>query len=185
MPLTQDLTKFTTASQSIASYNYTDIASGLGYSTFYLSYTIEANTGKLILTESKDPGEFINLGWGSATYTAFDLSPFNLPKTVKGKVYFTGMVDYNGATNIQAKLAHYDGTTETIIGVETTSTTVNVDQLFNLSFDVSEKLFAAGDILRLYVKSTNANSKISVDPSGTYPAGITPSKITVPFKIDV
>jgi len=37
MPLTQDLTKFTTASQSVATYSYTDIANGLGYISTFLA----------------------------------------------------------------------------------------------------------------------------------------------------
>jgi len=188
MPLkTPELTKFTTASPILASFPAVDIANGTGDQTYHLVQVMKSGGLDLILSptaiEVEAPASGGN-GWNSTTYAAFDLGPYNLPRAIRGVVSFVGMVNHTGTdATISAKLYHVesDGTTETLIGDEVTSQTKNQDLNFNLSFDVARKQFKSGEYLRLYVKMSNVALKISIDPTDTTPAGITHSKLIVPY----
>ena len=86
MALDPKLNKFTTASQAIASYNFTDIESGLGYVDYY-SMTTDLTSGvEYILSDRIEYSTLISTkrtGAGTSTLT-FDSSVFNKPKTAKG-----------------------------------------------------------------------------------------------------
>ena len=187
MPLkTPELTKFTTASPAVVSYSSLDILSRTGYQLFYLSLTTwdigAGDVEKSILTTSRIEGGPSMSAFGVRSGT-FDLSPFPHAVTIKGIATFTGQVHASIGDVMTASLWHVedDGTTETLIGTEA-RVAVKDESPFSISFDVSEKLFASGEILRLKASS---EAWFSADPSGTRPGDRNPSKLNVPFKIDI
>ena len=184
-------TRYNSQSNNIISYNWADIASGTGYVTYYLSM-VRSDSGagdafSFILTPNQAPGyTSTTLGWTSTSTTNFDLTPFNRPAVVKGIAYFAGQINDEGEPDgiITSSLVHYDGTTETTIGTAVATLGEEGDVNFNLAFDVSEKQFKKGEILRLKVAISNSNTLISIDPSGVQPAGITPSRLDIPMETD-
>ena len=182
--------QFQAQSNSIASYNYTDIAEGVGYSVYYLiAGDSSAGDNQTILTPSStSSGTYDHVtegGFASTTYKDFDIE-FKLPKTMSGTAYFSGQVKEEGgggAGTVTAKLYHYDGATETLIGAEAQSQSHTGTNNFCIIFDVAQTRFKRGDILRLKVKTSAGWIIISVDPSGVSPS-ITPSKLAVPFKLE-
>lgn len=181
---------FTTPpSSAIASFDWQDIASGTGYETFFLLKAKDDSADVYSLVPSSSilgvsPDEN---GYAiEATYRNFDTNTFTLPQTIKGIAYFTGQFNFLAADgDIVASLYHYDGTTETLIGTEATTAIVAADIPFCLAFDITLQRFKRGDLLRLKVKYSDSGIHISIDPTGTIPAGITPSRLVVPFRIDL
>lgn len=188
MPLDPKLQKFTTASPIIQSYDWIDFSDGSGNKTFYLCQTRDSGGTTFVLVPTVMEPYALGIGpngWSDTTFTAFDVSPFNSARRVKGTAYFHGQINHTGTNSaIRAYLVHYDGTDETTIGTTVASGQYTSDEGFNLSFDISETLFAQGDILRLYVKLDSAALYISIDPTETIPTGIKAAKLTIPFLID-
>ena len=190
MALSVPLTKFTTTSPVVASYSFTDLADGSGNVNFYLMNSRDSTGSVLKLV----PQTIIGGKTGDATaylistsYVTFESTPFNIPRTANGTAYFSGQYQsLTNAGNFLASLIHYDGSTETTIGAEVTLPFLPTDDGFgfNFSFDIDNKLFAQGDTLRLKFKCSSVGTRISTDPSGVFPAGTTPSKIIIPFKIE-
>ena len=169
MALDPDLTEFTTASPIVASYNYTDVANGLGYELFYgVAYKDSVGEKQMLspLLVDQD-GEVL----GSST---LDGSSFNTSKTVKGTAVLNGLKLTNGT--VTAKLQHYDGSTATDISSAIITSTITNGNTFTMLLPLTEKLFRAGDNIRLiltlsagHVSSTVAN----------------PFKLNIPFKLDI
>jgi hypothetical protein len=179
---------FQAQSNSIASYNYTDIAEGTGSVSFYLlgfqDSSGDINTLSQVAVEGKESSD----GWSSTSYVNFDCSPFNHPRVIKGRAYFSGEANHKGTNGtITATLCHYDGTTETTIGTEATTTTISGDWNFCLGFNVSRTHFKKGDILRIKIKMSTSNLYLNLDASGTAEGagGVNPCRVTVPFEIDL
>ena len=119
---------------------------------------------------------FVSAGLtGSATFTDtsftkqldldFDTSTFKLPRTAEGIAYmnisFGPNAQSTGDTSVYCivKLFHFDGSTETQLGTdqrtETLTETRTADsrsRLSALQFDISQQLFAEGDLLRVTVE---------------------------------
>lgn len=175
-------------SDTIASYSYTDIAEGTGYSMFYLCGALDSSGATYFLTGNSGLTYAMRTigtgGFSETTYKNFDVT-FNLPRTIKGKLYLSGQIDIGGTDGaVTARPYHYDGSTETALGAEvTTGTTSSSDDLYCIEWDVSKKRFKKGEILRLKVKTSDAGVSISIDPTGTNPSGILPSRINVPFTL--
>ncbi len=179
--------QFAAQSNVIASYNYTDIAEGTGYSVYYLIGGEDDSGDIYLLTPSSStPGK--GPGFSEATYQNFDIT-FNLPKTIEGYSYFSGQYNFTGdagagdSIKVVATLYHYDGTTETTIGTEVTPAAQSSNKTFCLVFDVSQTRFKKGETLRLKVKLPDSNGTISTDPSGTSPTTIS-SRLSIPFKLE-
>lgn len=89
MPLdTPDLTEFSTASPVIATFGFTDIASGLGYSNFIMNIFIDIADEKTSIFLDAE----VRLGSLSINNTQtgiIDTGVFNLVRVVQGDVYFT------------------------------------------------------------------------------------------------
>jgi len=216
MPLTNDLTKFSTASPVVASYSYTDIANGLGYISSYLANEQDSGGVGYFLTDNTSiSSTSISIGVGegaSATEYDFDLSPFQIARTIKGKVIINLYGAIGGSTGdndetmqITAVLKKYDGSTETTIAtmVGTTkndsggASATGKQFTYCMTADASETLFAAGDNIRLTLRvTTNSVSgtgfyQIGADPSNRaqdelfYDVNQSNSKILIPFKLDV
>jgi len=164
---------------SIASYNYTDLAEGVGYVIYYgISSTDSVGTTHFLHTTAMYDGYNETTGTGNytagvidqAAFTAeididFDLSPYNLPKIVNGTVRIIVSIGApaGGAGNaaeayVTFTLYHWDGATETSIGTVTSPTLVlaentTVARTYNLEIDASAgRHFKKGEILRLNAK---------------------------------
>lgn len=170
----------------LTSFDWIDVASGTGNETYWLVKTKDTDGDVYSLVPSTSiAGVQGSSGYSlEATNRSFDTTVFNLPQTIRGTVYFTGQFNFVAADgNITASLFHYDGTDETLIGAEATSATEAADANFSLAFEVTERLFKRGDLIRLKVKYSDSGLFISIDPTATIIPTITPSKLVVPYKV--
>lgn len=163
--------------QAIASYSYTDIASGTGFIVYNGYNSIDEATKKTSLTSQNIYSETI---YTSGTYTEtapawqkcldidFDLTEFKIAQTVSGKaiVMFTwGAKGVGGAainTYCVAKIRKWDGSTETEIGDAQKGNSSNVytspaagnwnTWSGTVEIDLTETHFKVGDILRLTIE---------------------------------
>lgn len=159
----------------VANYNYTDIADGTGRISLYGFTHKETTTEKFALnTETSYSISVFSKGTtATAPYTTaekdidldFDLSPFNTPRRLKGKVRINGV--FGGGTRasatagevyIIAKVRKWDGTTETEIAnaqsQTLTTTTLQVNwAVFNMEIDCPTLTnFKTGEILRITIE---------------------------------
>ena len=160
--------KFRKSADILANYDFTDIASGTGYTTFYGMAVVVNTTDNFILSpnplESRHPNQAIGEnGFASALADLdFDIS-FNNPRRIKGDFLTTvtyGAKNSSGTTSVylKIKIVHYDGSTETIIGTQQQTETHNHTGGANrtgirstLTFDV-DKHFKKGETLRVSVE---------------------------------
>ena len=150
---------------SIASYDWTDIASGLGYVNFTCGTSSPAGT--ITYQLFKEAMEQGNSATDSLlherysvitndTYITFALSAFNLATVIRGKVFVTFTVSAaNGGTGnmmptVQLLL------NSTVLGTTTGSeiTLASEIKTWNLSFDVASVSAAPSDILYFKIKLT-------------------------------
>lgn len=159
---------------SIASYNYTDIAEGTGVIEFY-GATGELDSGAFYyLTTNQDyTKETTTSGdadYSLTTYTKavdvdFDLAEFNLPKDIGGTarsfISFwigNGSTSLAGSVYVVVKIRKWDGTTETEIASAQGQTEAQPDvvtknyHFSNIEIDVPRTHFNIGETLRITVE---------------------------------
>lgn len=188
--------------QSIASYDFTDIAEGTGTVIFY-GITTEINSGvSRVLSENVLDSTTISTPnpAGSTEYD-FDLAAFNLPRRVTGTAYFKCAIagGSNAADTIYVTVIvkKYDGSTETNISSEIQSQTVasSTTEQVLMPIPLTETSFKKGEILRMTVKVVAGaggvqDTKIYHDPTGSY-VDLTGSnaspvmQLNVPFDLDL
>lgn len=164
-----------TPSPAIASFNYTDISEGTGIVSFYGYSTDQEGTRDFQLSTNTFFSDEVASSGASHITTAgtfdmfdFDLTQFNLPKTLKGtatlQIPWMNTVSGNESNNVSmvAVLKKWDGTTETDITsgasdyISVTGSggvSGNSKQLSLVSMDVPKTNFARGDILRLTIQA--------------------------------
>jgi hypothetical protein len=157
---------------AIASYDWTDVANGLGYATFYGSLFSASH----ILTPTLFNVPNISLAAG--TYVAFDATPFNSPRTAKGYAYINAhRLGGVGNTTFTAKVSKISGAVTTDISSEVNSSATGNDAWFLIRLLLTETVFKKGDIIRVSIKAAdNTNFGIST----TFPC-----LINIPFKIEL
>jgi len=201
----------------LTNYDWTDLASGTGYVTYYGVNTFDGST-------FLSPNRLDSYNWyyGAAPPTTeqqvhdldFDVT-FDLPQTIDGILYVThtyAVTNNNGVNTMQSytkvRVYHYDGSTETEIGAQVTTTTLaagGVGQVQaarpTIQFDITRQ-FKAGETLRVnfevwaWISSGSSSYAFYADGSnrGTGAVLSTPQAITghtantdiqvqVPFKI--
>lgn len=173
---------------AVASYNWTDLAQGVGYGTFYLlMYGDSTSTTNISLVD------FVSTGANSNNLTVdgvknFDTNVFSFPRTLKGFVVFEGMVSSGAAgRRLTAQLYKVSGGVETAI-TDLKSTVDNTTARFYLKLTLTSTQInlKAGDFLRLKLNFSGANVVVGVDPLGSDYSGVdSQSKLLVPFKIDI
>tara|TARA_R100001530_G_C4315863_1_gene154350 strand:- start:1046 stop:1663 length:618 start_codon:yes stop_codon:yes gene_type:complete len=158
MPLTKDLTKFTTTSQTLASYSSEEIASGLLFVTNYLTVTKDnAGTQYTLTTDSGVYSSIIETTRttdGTTTLT-FDSAPFNLTRTIKG----TALANIGNQANsvlsgeeYTIQIQKWDGSSATNISSvitterDATAATVSANQI-----PCTETVIAEGEQLRIVI----------------------------------
>ena len=103
---------------AIASYDWTDIASGSGYVKLYGCMANEGSgTNEFLLVDTiieSNTDWAYEHSWGAYKFNAgeeinIDTFIFNLPKTIKGRPYAAGYITYDGgADELQLKIIKVD-----------------------------------------------------------------------------
>ena len=192
----------TTASTLIASYDWQDIISGLGYEEFFLSFSSDSagdNFGLITSSLYSSVLETTRAGAGT-TEQNFDTSTFNAPRTVKGTAYLQVPVRGVDASGIQiiAQIIVVDAAaTETTISSEIDDTVTFsaaggtlANQIILLKIPLTETLVKIGEKIRVELQNVTTNASVSGyahDPgnrtSSLYDI-TTVSKLALPFKLD-
>lgn len=182
---------------AIASYPFSDISEGVGYVTYYGTSIYDGSAHDYFLVTDN------SLYSTQSGYTATDCDldfdvEFHTPKILKGRVIvqipgYTGGVGSPSVT-LTAKLIHYDGSTETTIGAEITLPAItcaggsSIQDMRVGEWNVSQRNFKAGEILRLNVTATKNGGETAgvghspVDQVGwSVPGTLT---ILVPFRLN-
>ncbi len=186
------------SSSAIASYAYTDIAEATGVSRFYLAAQGISGNTTYLLTEKAvyawptdaAGGSEINISDASIT---FNLTAFNLPKTIKGTGYLNiGVKTSAGTGSLKATLKN--SVTGNIVSVSSPDTTGTGATTFLLPMTIPNTRFAAGEAMQLTIEDQNTGTLfigadpqnrdgVNIKPSlgGTY---LTASSLYIPFKLD-
>lgn len=205
---------FTTVSQAIVSYDFTDLSNGSGVEFFYL-YNTNDSVGfdYWLVSETSFKSDTAQttvaaVGGGMTLAGNFDFDfNFEIPRDVIGLIHvnfshvMVGNINGNHTSFIICKLFHFDGTTETQIGASVQSPTrtsggagswVSFQTALRINAGTTPIHFAASDTLRLTVEiwddlsTGNGTVGIGTDPAGrdTSAASSGQSFVAVPFKID-
>ena len=172
MALDPKLTKFTTASPLIATFDFQDVAEGTGVIVFLGSDTDDNGTVTYQLSRNALYSQNImTVGSGTSGVEKildvdFDVT-FNFPKDVKGKVIANiplvigndVTVLLGGSAYIVVQVRKWDGSTESDIASNTKSETSpavgsgdTLQLMFNVEVDTPLTHFAAGETLRITVE---------------------------------
>ncbi len=157
--------------RSITSYNYTDIANGLGVFIFYAALTEKSSGVGYILTQNTLPSAGIAMLRGAEAEHDFDLTAFNTSKTISGVATVSGTIySVDGTPYCKFQLKKLSGTTETDISsqIQTQQLVAGTDEQILVELPLTKTVFKAGDILRLTIDfdGTNGNQGIGIDPAG-------------------
>lgn len=181
MTFNESLSKFATSVPSIASYDYTDLSSGLGYQTFYLFNTYSG------LTASGNPSISYHISdfditalanMGDTTGQDFDSSTFNVARTIRGNAILTGESGSATAAYYKIELYRVDASSgEHVIAASYRSQASGAaNQPFTIIVPCTETTIKVGEKLRATISVSDAGGSISAT------AGLT---LRMPFKIDV
>jgi len=188
---------FTTGSQIVANYDYSDIQTGIGINDYYLISAEDTSGTTYHLGDRNDFSADTNIsqGIGNSTQT-YNLSPFVIPQLFTGtaKASYACYAPAAETYHITAQLFHVDsGATATAITAEIQSPTETAGaKMVYMNLPITnEKQFEEGSYLRLVTKFTHvafsgAPVLYGIDPAGrTHPnlSVTTTSKISVPSKL--
>lgn len=184
---------FTTASQAIASYNYTDIREGVGYQDYYLIESETSGGKDYHLTPRTDYSNSATKTSTGALDIDYDLSPFVLPQRMDGTALISLAVHGTSSANptFTVELYKWDGATETQIGSTVTyAPTLTAARMLYFPITLSNVNFAVGESLRLRVAqtATGVSTGWGQDPAGRTDGSFTittTSKLSIPFKLDL
>ena len=188
---------FTTTAPLVFNVDYFDWSQNAGYKRYYFLGTSDSVGHKYSLTDdSSIVGDESNRTTSTGDDLDFDLT-FNSPVDVaNATATISYVVTTAGAqtTTIIWTVYHYDGTTETSLGTVTKAITGTANQKWQATaqLTLTEKHFAAGDILRVNaaVTSTHAGTHMYYDPAGSISFTLTSTgtstssaSINIPFLI--
>ena len=177
----------------IETFDFQDIASGLGFEKFWWAGSDDSGGVKGILTNlSLISGQAIQIPKPSETKLetgetmTFDTSIFNLPRTVKGTLYIDikGFASSGDAANvINAKLSVVDATAGVTDITSTLSSsaidyTISTFELFQLA--LTQTIIKKGEKLRLTIGFTSTGGRdYSIEHNGSE------SFCLIPFRIEI
>ena len=190
---------------AIASYNYTDVAEGTGviaFQGFNVGTSGAIVSTKYILGTQTLYSYEVESAVTSTTAYPFNLSAFNLPKTVKGTATLRFSVQYNGNitenANFVAEIFKVSGGTPASMGSACTDSLTSggsaIIKNIVLRINLNETPFKKGDNLRITITPylTQGTAVLAHDPAnrdGTIitPATTYPTKLEahIPFKLDL
>lgn len=160
--------KYVSQSQAVASFDYTDIASGTGYVIYYGGHLIDGSTsGSYILTDNVFYSHDITTettlnttSWAKAVEEDFDIT-FNLPRIIKGIAILNATIgtSYTGAGTSSMTLSGAqvikvsNGTEEVLCTFADSSFSKTGAQksskIQSFSETITQNNFKQGDVLRL------------------------------------
>lgn len=166
--------KFTTTSPVVASFDFSDIASGTGYENYYPmsrenTSGITYNLTSQQIYSADNYRDVVRSGSSEVEFTKdrdddFDLTEFKFAKTASGvmSINIPYIYESDSAVNPNSfyfvvRLRKWDGTTETEVAsvqtetVDSIATTAAYD-LFSCGVDVPKTHFRVGDILRVTIE---------------------------------
>lgn len=158
---------------AVASYDYTDIASGIGYTTFWLTQGATSTATTYGLTDKQDASNKSDATFGaSPDEKNFDSSTFNSPRTIKGTAYAVVGYGRNSAGGgFTLRLLKVNGSTETEIGaLVTTQNAANAatGQYTAIAIPITgTQRIKKGEFLRLEVISSagGGNTYLATSPT--------------------
>ncbi len=159
----------------IASFDAIDVASGLGFQTFYGARSNESGNQDYILTDRIIySADIVTSRAGVGTTTMeFETTAFNKAKTVKGTAIFScGTGSTAGNQQVKAQLFNVvPGVSSTPISDEITSTSVTggTDHMHLLELPLTQAIIKRGNTIKLVVKFITfggSSAEIGHDPRG-------------------
>ena len=191
MPLTPDLTTFTTASPTLTSFSYDEIISGQGIAEFFLYDAYSDTTPTTVYKISDKSSIYSNdanhtaAGTRSTSFVlidtlTFDSSLFNDRRVAQGTAtvnathFGRGGGGYVGSGRLDVSLYHVSGATETQIGATVRTKEANgasgvtVYKTNCLTYTISKIVFKKGDFLRVKVATWAKTSNGSGDGRGGF-----------------
>jgi hypothetical protein len=193
---------------AVASYNWTELASGLGYVTFYGAMSATGGTSPTVvynLLSNPLPSnphlrtlDGIYALQHSATAYTVDTNVFNTPRLLQGTAYVSatlGIENNTASITMTVKLQHVRGAVVTDISSSLTSMTFTTSSDTTLRrnviipLDLTTTNIKKGDIIRLLVTNTGSaggarTTRIGFCPVST-DANYQPFKLSLPFKIEI
>lgn len=144
---------------AIASYDYQDISSGLGFQDLYLLASVSSTGTTYILSDKQEHSGLNEISVvNTTTKFNFDSSIFNKPKTVKGTAQMTFCMRTTGSPGdgtASIQLHKVDSNNvETNISSEALTAVLSgngVNKIFNLQLPLQQTYFGEGDKIRLSV----------------------------------
>ena len=189
-------TPFTTSQPAIVTFDFEDIASGIGFDSFFAMVTNLAAGNEFILTDrAQFSGKITTSRAGAGTQTlTFTSVPFSRAKFATGTAVFSCGLGVNGNVNVTvaAQLQKWDGSNATNMSSEITSDawvsggvagTMRLLQLPLTDTNITE-----GESLRLIVKFTPDSAVITAighDPMGRSENQVGTDESTSIMRLDV
>ena len=172
----------------LINFDYTDFVNGTGIVSFYVVQTSTNGGNTWILTADLVNSTNLSGRFGNVSNVNVDLTPFNLPRVVKGIATLTGEFYYGGnSVYCTAKMQKVNlDTSVTDISSTITSQTVTAKAGLNLQIPLTQTVFKKGETLRLYISvvCNNDASGLIIDPTHIFVTNNT-LKLNVPFRIDL
>ena len=191
-------------------YDWIDVAGATGHIEFNGLNAFDTDGDNWILIQSDNNSIVSDLGGtnlikrtekttngGTSFEEDFDLTPFQLPRTLEGDAFFRiGLVGAGANVTtciITAKIRKWDGSLETEIASKASAAfTLLAETTRTLQITVPRTHFKKGENLRLTVTISSADSgnqyRIGHDPQdkavASVSAGNTKLSLTIPFKLD-
>jgi hypothetical protein len=181
---------------TLANYNYSEISEGTGVIKFYGFSTQTDSTKAYALSQNPVYSSDVETSFSVPNGANFDLSAFNLPKTIGG----TGIVNAcfyvgsgTGYLGVILKRVRNGVETNIVTGVYSPNKAAVGNLLITVPLTIPQTSFKRGDILRLRLEATGASCVIAHDPQnrdGTYNKPSTDKLISkmefyCPFKLDL
>ena len=163
--------RYTTRAAALANYDYTDLDEGVGYVVYYGAKTAAGNLLTKQTVYSNDIKTQIRADDQTVANKVIDDDydvTFNLPKTIKGKLFCSVTQGVNTSTNtengyvyIKIRARKWDGSSETELG------DADTDEIYQtgdgswdftnsktglVEIDIAETHFKAGETFRLTVE---------------------------------
>jgi hypothetical protein len=170
---------------SITSYDWNDIASGVGYVTFYALAKGTDDNSMILVTNPLNNGTS-GVDFSSTEEDSIYLSAFTTPRKIGGEAYASLQWYQSGGNNITWNITFYHvdaAGTETAISSATATSGGGAstgDKVGYTPISVTNKNFAIGESLRIKVKLNNDSANLYCLGSGTKQC-----IFVVPFKIDL
>lgn len=186
----------TTGEGALANYDYTDLAEGTGVVKLY-GFNVNVSGAISFILSKNDIYSYTVETVGNDTVT-FNLSAFNLPKTVKGTAFvrFSAIGPGSGDICYVVTIQKTSKGVTTTLGTSMQTPTLTVLAVRNLVLQttIPQTNFEVGDILSVKVEPVgtggnyfahdpaNRNGINGVTPAATYP---TKFEVYIPFRIDL